>query len=127
MNTTKYNPKFKTIKNCQTILDDVNSSQSDKETAKSRISEIKKWLETKNQTTTQKIDQTFDESINKEIDQEAQLIAIAHRITTQRYPKMSQSDYAFGQIVNATSNRILEIRKVNAIRKIAKKYEVIAN
>lgn len=124
MSTTQYNPKFKTLKQCQTILDDTNSNQEDKNTATLRIAEIKKWLETKNQSST--VDSTFDESIQKEIDQEAELIAIAHRITKKRYPKMSE-DGVFGTIVNATANRILEIRKVDAIHKLAQVQQGIVN
>lgn len=123
MNKPQYNPRFKTLKQCQVILDESNSNQEDKNTAILRITEIKAWLETKNQPTT--IDSGFDESVQKEIDQEAELIAIAHRITIQRYPKMSVNDGVFGQIVNATANRILEIRKVDAINKIAQVQQVI--
>ena len=125
MNTTKYNPKFKTMKLCQSILDNISSSQYDKDTATSRIVDIKKWLVNKNETTP-KSESSFDESVNQEIDQEAEIIAIAHSIVTQRYPNMKQDDGVFGQIINATANRLVELRKIKAIHKLAQK-EVIVN
>lgn len=126
MSKQEYNPKFKTLKQCQAILDNSNSSQEDKDTAKLKIADIKAWLEKKNQSTT-KTDFTFDESVKQEIDQEAELIAIAHKITVTRYPKMSVNDGVFGTIVNATANRVLEIRKVNAILQIAQNKQGIVN
>ncbi len=126
MSNLQYNPKFKTIKLCQEILDDTSSNQDDKNSAKLRISEIKAWLEEKNQSST-KANSNFDESVQKEIDQEDELITIARHITVKRYPKMKQEDSVFGQIVNATANRILEIRKVDAIHKLAQSYQGIVN
>jgi len=126
MNNTKYNPRFKTFKQCQNILDNPISNQSDKNTAISRIDDIKKWLETKNQPT-KKSNSSFDESAKKEMDQENRIIGMAHSIVTKRYPHMGQNDGVFGQIVNATANRILEIRKVNAICKLAQMQEMIVD
>lgn len=124
MNNPKYNPKFKTTQSCQEILNNPNSTPSDKDTATSRIAEIISYWEKKNQSPT-KSNSTLDEPFSKEIQQEADLIAISHRLTVKRFPKMSQEDYTFGTIVNATANRILEIRKVNSICKIAEGFNEI--
>lgn len=46
---------------------------------------------------------------------------------TKYDPKMSQTDGVFGEIVNATANRLVELRKITAIHKLAQSQQVIVN